>query len=46
MKIFLAVAALILLWGMIGDKDADNRRNYTLGFIVCVAGVILLEIYK
>lgn len=46
MKIFLAVAALILLWGMIGDKDADNRRNYTLGFISCVAGVILIELYK
>ncbi len=46
MKIFLAVAALILLWGMIGDKDADNRRNYTLGFIACVAGVILIELYK
>lgn len=46
MKIFLAIAALLLLWGMIGDRNADNRRNYTLGFIVCVAGVILIEIYK
>ncbi len=46
MKIFLACAALLLLFGMIGDKNAENRRNFTLGFIVCVAGVILLEIYK
>ena len=46
MKIALAIAALILLWGMIGDRDADNRQNFTFGFIICVAGVILLEILK
>lgn len=46
MKIFLAIIAGLLLWGMIGDGNADNRRNYTLGFLICIAGVILLEIYK
>lgn len=46
MKIFLAIIALLLLWGMIGDRNTDNRHNYTLGFIACVAGVILIELYK
>lgn len=42
MKIFLAVASGLLLFGMIGDKDAGNRKNYTYGFITTVAAIVAL----
>ena len=40
MTIFLAAVAAILLFGMRGDKDAQNRRNFTYGFIAAVFAII------
>lgn len=40
--IFLCVMAVILLMGMIGDKDATNRRNYTYAFCTCLAAIIFV----
>ncbi len=45
MKIFLAILAFILFWGMIGDKIQENRNNYTMGFAVCVAAMVLLQLF-
>lgn len=42
LMIFLCVVAAILLMGMIGDKDAANRRNYTYAFCTCLAAIILV----
>ena len=45
MNIVLAIFALFLLIGMVGDKNADNRHNFTLAFIACVAGIVLTHIF-
>lgn len=42
MKIFLAILAVILLWGMIGDKVQQNRNNFTKGFIATIIGIVVL----
>lgn len=42
MTVFLAIIALFLLWGMVGDRDRENRRNYTLAFIACVAAIVAI----
>ena len=42
MTIFFAVLAVILLFGMIGDKNEKNRRNFTYGFIAVVIGITIL----
>lgn len=42
MKIFLAIMAGFLLFGMIGDKNAGNRKNYTYGFMTTVAAIVAL----
>ena len=39
--LFLLFAG-ILLFGMIGDKDAQNRKNYTRGFCIIVAAVTII----
>lgn len=36
------VIAILLLLGMIGDKDANNRRNYTYSFCTVVLAITLL----
>lgn len=36
------VIAVILLFGMIGDKDAENRKNFTLAFCTLVAAITLV----
>ena len=38
------IFAIILLLGMIGDKNAENRRNYTYGFCSLVAAITILAI--
>lgn len=45
MKIFLAILAFILFWGMIGDKFQENRNNYTKGFMVCVIAMVILQLF-
>ena len=37
-----SVIAIILLLGMIGDRDANNRKNYTYGFCTIVLAITLL----
>lgn len=44
MKIFLAILAIILLFGMIGDKGQKNRDSYTKGFIVTIIGIVALHV--
>ena len=45
MNIFLAIVAIILFFGMIGDKIQENRNNYTKGFIVCVIAMVILHLF-
>lgn len=40
--IIFMVFAVILLFGMIGDKEKFNKRIYCLGFIVCIVAVVVL----
>lgn len=44
-SILFSLFAIILLFGMIGDKDADNRKNYTIAFC-CVVLAIIVFIVK
>lgn len=43
--ILFSLMAVILLFGMIGDKDANNRKNFTYGFVALVI-VIAITILK
>lgn len=36
------IIAIVLLLGMIGDKDANNRRNYSYSFCAIVLSITLL----
>lgn len=42
MKILLAILAIILFLGMIGDKIQENRNNYTKGFIATVFAIAIV----
>lgn len=44
MMIFLGVVAAILLIGMIGDKEPQNRRNYAECFMITVAAIAVITI--
>lgn len=44
MNIFLAVLAVILLFGMIGDKEEQNRINFTYGFIVVIVAIMAINV--
>lgn len=44
MNIFLAILAVILLFGMIGDKEEQNRINFTWGFIVVIAAIAVINV--
>ena len=43
--ILFSLFATILLFGMIGDKEANNRRNYTYAFcsVVIVSAIIIFK---
>lgn len=43
MKTFYAIIAVVLLFGMIGDKNMDSRKNYTIGFVASVAAIVALH---
>lgn len=43
MKIFFAILSVILLFGMIGDREKENRRNFTYGFISTVVAIVALH---
>lgn len=42
MKILFAIMAVIFFFGMIGDKDKDERKRYTYAFITVVFGICFL----
>lgn len=46
MTIFFAVMAVILLLGMIADKDEKNRRNFMYSFITTVIALTILYFMK
>lgn len=41
---FACVLAMILMMGMIGDKDASNRKNFTIAFCIVILMIIVLTI--
>lgn len=44
MNIFFGILAVILLLGMIGDKDAQNRINFTYGFVAVILAIVALNL--
>lgn len=40
--VVLSVLMIILLLGMIGDKEPENRRNFTYGFCTVVLALIVV----
>lgn len=46
MQLFLGILASILLFGMVGTRDKTEQRNLTLGFIICIAGEIIITLSK
>lgn len=46
MTVFLALLAVVLLFGMIGDKEQENRNNYTKAFIADLAAIVILSVLK
>jgi len=45
MVVFLAILAVFLLFGMVGDKLQQNRNNFTKGFIATIIGIVVLCIF-
>ena len=43
--ILLMLVGIIFFLGMMGDKEQENRKNYTQAFCVVVAAVALLLIF-
>ena len=41
MVAFLAVMAVILLLGMIADKDSENRKNFTYAFMTVIMAIAI-----
>lgn len=44
MEILLFMLALLFGTGAIGDKEKENRNNYTKICIVCIIGIILMKV--
>lgn len=38
----LTIFMTILLLGMVGDKDAQNRKNFTYAFCVVVVAIVVM----
>lgn len=43
MNIFLEIVAGLFVLGMVGGKREDERRNYTIGFVVCVLAIVMMK---
>ena len=41
---FFMVCAVMCLLGMIGEKNQQNQRNFTYGFIVCIVAAVITKI--
>lgn len=44
--IILAVAAAVLLLGVIGERDRQKHQNVTIAFVVVVALIITLYAFR
>lgn len=44
LTIFFSIIAVILLIGMIGDKDADSRKNFTVAFCMSLIAIIAIAL--
>jgi len=44
MNIFLCIIAVILLFGMIGDKERQNRINFTYAFLAVILAIVALNV--
>lgn len=44
LAILFGVLAVIFALGMIADKDADNRKNFTITFVVLIIAITVLII--
>lgn len=44
MEILLFMLALLFGLGVIGDREQENRNNYTKICIVCIIGIILMRV--
>ncbi|WP_299052563.1 hypothetical protein [uncultured Eubacterium sp.] len=44
MEVLLFMLACLFGMGVIGDKEQENRNNYTKICIVCIIGIILMRI--
>lgn len=40
--ILFSLFAAILLFGMVGDADANNRKNFTYGFCTVIIAIVLI----
>lgn len=40
--IYMCVVSTFLLFGMVGDREEKNRRNYTYAFCTCIIAMAVL----
>lgn len=43
MNIMLAVFAVVLFVGVIGEKDTAKHKNITMGFVTTLAAIVLIN---
>ena len=39
---FICTITIILMIGMIADKEAENRKNFTYGFCTCLLALTMI----
>ena len=44
LTILFGILAIIFALGMIADKDADNRKNFTIAFVTLIVAITVLII--
>lgn len=44
MNVFLGIMAVLLWIGMVGDEEAQNRLNFTNGFVVVILAIIVINV--
>lgn len=44
MQILFGILATVFALGMIADKDAENRRNFTIAFVTLIVAITVLVI--
>ena len=43
MEILFAILALIMFFGMVGDKEQKNRDNFTVAFVALVVCIMAMK---